>query len=282
MKTTLFIFTALIFLFFISCEKQKPINKVSYSSKSDSALYYYNLGWQQIMDEGYYSKAEQSYRKVLEHDPDFLIGQSVLARLTRDLDERLELYANLEANKKKITGDERLILDVYIALTDFTNIREQYPDKAKDALSEVLHLADSNLKIIAHKYPNEVYLKAEYIEFLHSVYGPQASLDSLKSLTNNLEEIPFLLGYAATINAELENFDIALKHAKTLEQMMSNMVVPKPGVVYADIYFHMDSLEIAKAYIDKSYALDSLNVDASRLRAKIDNAIVLKNNNKDN
>jgi len=234
------------------------------------------------MDVGYYSRAETSYRKVLEYDPDFLIGQSVLARLTRDLDERLALYANLAANKNNITGDERMILDVYIALTNFTNIREQNPDKAKDALSEVLQLADSNLKIIAHKYPNEVYLKAEYIEILHSIYGPQASLDSLNKLANNLEENAFLLGYAATINAELENFDVALKQANKLEQMMSEMDVPKTGVVYADIYFRMDSLELAKGYIDKSYALDSLNVDASRLRVKIDNAIIMRSNDEDN
>ncbi|MTI40871.1 hypothetical protein [Fulvivirga lutimaris] len=271
MKNVFKILCLIIGALFTSCDQNKANATLDYSTKSDSALYSYNLGWKQIMDEGYYSKAEKSYRRALEYDPNFLVGQSVLARLTRDLDERLALYENLEANKSNITGDERLILDVYLALTHFTNVREQNPDKAKKVIADVLQLAYDNFKIIVHKYPDQTYLKAEYIEILHSLYGPQASLDSLNALTSNQQkDNPFLLGYSATINAELENFDVALQQAEQLESLMKNQSVPKPSVVYADIYFRMDSLMLAKKHIDFAYALDSLNVDAGRLKVKID------------
>ena len=63
--------------------------KLPYSTSSDSAYYYFQLGWRQIMDEGRYGQAEVSYRKSLSFDPDFLIGKATLGRLTLDTTERL-------------------------------------------------------------------------------------------------------------------------------------------------------------------------------------------------
>jgi len=86
-------------------------------------LFYYQLGWRQIMDEGNYGPAEVSYRRALQFDPKFQLGKSVLARLTPNLEERLRLFEEIQQEKITITGDERLILDVYIGLTHFTNVR---------------------------------------------------------------------------------------------------------------------------------------------------------------
>lgn len=257
---------------FFSCRegvtsREHPIYK---SIANDSALYYYELGGKQIMDEGNYGLAEISYRKVLKHDPEFLIGKSVLGRLTLDLEERLRIEKEVQSKKERIVGDERKILEVYHTLVQFTNAREQKLPETKTLLKEAFQMAQDNLKIIAHKYPDEIYMKAEYIEFLHSRYGPRNTLDSLRALTSDEQKAnPFLLGYSASMEAEMDNFEEALRHANRLKKLIDDPSIPKPYVVFADIYFQMDSLTIAKTNVEKAVKLDSRNLDASRLKEKI-------------
>lgn len=222
------------------------------------------------MDQGNYGPAEVSYRKVLQHDPDFLIGKSVLGRLTLDLDERLAIEKEVHSKKEKIQGDERSILQVYHALVKFTNAREQKSLEVSSILQEAFRLAEKNLGEIAHKYPDEIYMKAEYIEFLHSRYGPRNTLDSLEVLTTTEQkDNPFLLGYAASMHAEMDDFEKALKMANRLKKMTKDSMIPKPYAVLADIYFQMDSLELAKINAEKATILDPRNLDASRLKEKI-------------
>lgn len=259
-------------LSFFSCQqkstfKQHPIYK---SISSDSVLYYYDLGWQQIMDEGNYGPAENSYRKALEHDSNFLVGKSVLGRLTLDLEERLKIYGEIQQKKGDITDDEQLILEVYAALVNYTNAREQKEPRLTEIRQDVFKLAENNLGIIAHKYPDEIYLKAEYIEFLHARYGPRNALDSLADLCSSAQkENPFLLGYTASMEAEMDNFELALQHANRLKEIINNENIPKAYAVLADVYFQMDSLERAKINADKANNIDPRNLDVSRLQEKI-------------
>ena len=254
-----------------SCEIGKVRKKLVYSTLSDSTMYYYTLGWQQIMDFGDYSAAEVSYRKALSFDSDFLVGKSVLARLTTNLDERLELYNELESKKVAITGDERLILDVYIALTKYTNLRDQGSSETNLARTEAFQLSEENLGLIIHKYPQEIYLKSEYIEVLHSLYGAEAALDSIKSLaTKNQQENPFILGYKAILTAETKDYVSALKYANRLEANLRDEEVARPDAILANIYFQMEEYEKAKKHADKANSIDPKNVDASRLKEKID------------
>lgn len=270
-------FLLILLFLLISCDNQTA-SGLKYSTTSD-ALNYYNTGWIQIMDEGRYGASETSYRKVLEYDPDFLVGKSVLARLTLDLDERLKLYKEIKASEKLITGDERLILDVYTAFVKYTNLRDQGDSKSKNALHEALEIAQKNLKKIVHKHPDEIYLKAEYIEILNSLYGPKRALDSLNVLASvTQKDNPFLLGFAASIHAELKGYDEALNNAHRLQTIINDSTQPKTYVVFADIYYQMGKFEIAKNNADKATALDSRNLDASRLKKKIDDAIENKAN----
>lgn len=270
---------AFILLLLVVCCNPSALsdNQPAFSTDSDSTLFYYHLGWQQIMDEGRYGEAEVSYRKALEFDPDFLVGIAVLGRLTTSLEERLVLYDRLEKEGQKITGDEALILEVYTQLVAFTNIREQKPELAVSKIKEVFKLAERNLSEIVQKYPEAVYLKAEYIEFVHAIYGPQAALDTLDKLTiAEQKNNPFLLGYSASMHAELDSFGLALKLAEQLENIQNNSALPKSHAVYADIYFQMDSLKKAKIYADKAASLDPRNLDATRLKEKIDRSLQLK------
>jgi len=259
-------------LLLLSCGKQGH-SDLKYTANAD-ALKFYHQGWEQIMDEGRYGEAEISYRKVLEHDPDFLIGKSVLARLTLDLEERLLFYNELHAKKDGIHGDERLVLDVYIALVNFTNLRDQGSSETKDALQNALKLAEKNLKKIVHSHPEEVYLKAEYIEVLNSIYGPRQAIDSLQGLTTIAQkENPFLLGFQASMYAELGEYELAMQKANHLLEVVNDSTLPKTYAVLADVYFKMGNLKIAKSNADRATELDARNLDASRLKTKIDMAI---------
>ena len=265
-----------VFLFAIvhfSCthDAAKKQDTITFTSDSQKAIDWYAQGWKEIMDNGQYAAAEQSYRKALESDPNFLMAKSVLGRLTLDTDERLKIYKDLQKNKEALNGDERRLFDVYTAFVHFTNQRELAPEKAKETLDSTLIIAEKNLNHIVHSYPQELYLKAEYIEILHSLYGPQRALDSLKVLAdNNQKETPFLLGYTATLHAELGEFNLALRKAHRLAELQNDTTLPKSHTVFANVYLAMDSLEIAKKYAEKATRLDGRNLDASRLLDKID------------
>lgn len=242
-----------------------------YSTSSKKALEEFRKGWVQIMDEGRYGAAEDSYRNALEHDPDFLIAKSVLARLTLDLEERLEFEKQIFAKREEVQGDERLVLDVYQGLVRYTNLRDQGAPQAGRVLQEAIQTAEKNLKYIVHKYPKETYLKAEYIEFLHSRYGPRQTLDSLATLLlPEQKKNPFLMGVSASLHAELDEFDIAIKQAEELKKIINDSTQPKPFAVYAYIYLHKGDLQLAKINADIANELDPLNLDASRLMERID------------
>jgi tetratricopeptide (TPR) repeat protein len=187
------------------------------------------------------------------------------------LSERLDLYRQLDSLKSTIDGDERLVLDVYIALTHFTNLRDQKSDETSAALQSSMEIGEENFRSVVQRYPNEVYLKAEYIEILHSIYGPEAALDTLEHiiLPTQLKN-PFLMGYKAIMLAELEEYDSALviAHALTLE--MEGKGMAKPDAILADIYFKKREYEQAKIHADKANSIDPNNLDASRLKKKID------------
>ncbi len=273
--TKYFFSTIIIISFLSSCSKKNNFDTLTYTTTIDSVMLYYNTGWKQIMDEGNYAKAEISYRKALKLDPDFLIGKSVLARLTTNLKERIVLYDELEKRKTTVSGDERLVLDVYIALTKFTNIREQKPEKAEEALNEAFAIGEQNLREIIHKYPKEVYLKSEYIEVLHAIYGAEKALDSLYALTSeNQKDNPFLLGYAAIMEAELKNYNLAIQKANRLKKIINDTLIAKSDAILADIYFKMDSLKIAKKHADRAFKIDSRNLDVSRLKIKINEKLM--------
>ena len=256
-------------LLMLSCNNGRQ-PKHPYQSKSETALYHYQLGWQQIMDEGRYADAEKSYRKAIFLDPDFLIGQSVYARLILKTDERIKIYNRVEAEKSRVDGDEQMLLEVYQSLVYYTNLREQKNPEAPIALKTALKTAEKNLGYLVSKYPDEVYLKSEYIEILHANYGAAPTLDSLEELTSGKQKLnPFLMGYAASMEAELGHFDKALEKADTLAKFFKGIRIPKPDVVYADIYYKKQALEKAFLHADNAYRLDNRNLDASRLRDKI-------------
>jgi len=222
------------------------------------------------MDVGNYTASEVAYRKMMSFDKDFLVGLSLLGRITGDLSERQDIERTLENRKQELDGDERLLLDNYIELVKLTNLRETDPEAAKIQLEKAFASGEENLNVLVHQYPDEIYYKAEYIEVLHRNHGPQVALDSLYSLASmHQQQEPFLLGYAANMEAEAGNFENALDKAAVLANQIKDKQSPKPHVVYSDIYYKMGKFDKAKKYVQSALKLDPGNIDAQRLEKKI-------------
>lgn len=247
--------------------------RMSYSTTSDSADHYYRLGWRQIMAEGRYGQSEVSYRKALEHDPDFLLAKATLGRLTLDTLERLRLEQELNEAGENLPAEERDLLGLYTDLVRFTNLRERNPAAARLMIKDVLLSGETILGRLAHRYPAEAELQSEFVEFVQSNHGPQAGLDSLVAFDNK-DSYPFLQGFAAHLNAELDRFKEALYLARAVENSLKDdPTAPKAPAVYADIYFAMDSLQTAYKYALKATQLDPRNLDASRLLTRIEQGL---------
>lgn len=245
-----------------------------YTTTADSTLHYFALGWQQIMDEGRYGPSEVTFRKALSFDPDFLIGKATLGRLTLDTIERKRIELELAGSHPELPEDERELLNLYTDFVRFTNLKAQSPAAAMDMLKKVLPGGQEILGRLVRKYPEEVYLKCEYVELINSNNGPQDALDSLAVLTQQRHaDNHFLIGFQASLEAELGRHQKALGIARHLEEIITDKTEPKPWAVYADVYLSMDSLVLAKKYADKAVLLDYRNLDASRLQTRIEIAI---------
>jgi tetratricopeptide (TPR) repeat protein len=245
--------------------------KLKLSSTSDSSLYHYYQGWIEVMDHGDYTASESAYRNMIRFDSNFLVGLSLLGRISLDKEERKTIEATLQKRKSEVKGDERLLLDVFLELLTLTNLRGQDPEKAKVQRIRAFEVGEKNLRIVTHRYPDDVYTKAEYFEVLHYQYGPKVALDSLTLLSSTSQlQNPFILGFAAELEAELGNYEKALKMAGQLQANLINRKVPKAYVVLADIYYKIGKKEDAKSDVNRALKLDPGNIDAQRLKIKID------------
>ena len=81
--------------------------------------------------------------------------------------------------------------------------------------------------------------------------------------------MPFLLGYAAHMEAELGKFDPALKKANQLSKLFKYRSA-KPLVVFGDIYFQKGDKKKASDYINKALEIDPGNIDAQRLKKRLE------------
>lgn len=258
----------LILILFVStsCSKTNTSLDFTYGTKSDSARIYYKKGWQEIMDNGRWTLSENYFRKAITFDPNFLIGKSLVGRITQNADERLKLLNELETSKDNLTEDERLIFDIFLSGINRMNNRDQNIKSSPEDRANHMDLSENNFSLFSNKYPNESYIKAEYIEILHARYGAKTALDSMAVLATDLQkQLPFYITYGALLKAELGDYTTAISDIKSLDGTL-----PSKPYTLGSIYFKMDSLKLAKQYIDKAVALDKNHLIAQGLKATID------------
>ncbi|MEO1052593.1 MAG: tetratricopeptide repeat protein [Bacteroidota bacterium] len=241
------------------------------STRSDSCVHYYYEGWRQVMDQGNYTASAVAFRKMASFDSGFWIGQALLGRISENLEEQETILENIEQHKRNVTGDERLLLDIFTELLKLTILRQKDPSRATEQLKKALQIGEENFRTVVHKYPGEVYYKSEYIEVLNYNHGAQVALDSLYALTSKQQKKqPFLLGFAAHLEAELGNIDNAKEKARMLEKVMADQKAPKPYVVWADVLYAAGEYDKAMECLEKGLEIDPGNLDAIRLKSKLE------------
>lgn len=273
MLTYLKVKTSLLTTFlicFCSCKKTISPSTFDYGTENDTALFYYQRGWQQIMDNGEWTLAEVSFRKASESDPDFILAKCLKGRISQDLEEREKLLGEIIAAEEKASQDQKLLIEVYKSSLQLMNKREAGIKLDKSTISDHYKLSEKNTRKFVHKYPNEDYVKAEYIEILHANHGAELALDSMNTIAaRNQLELPFYLGYAAAMQAELSNFEEALQLLDKQRKVLNDSLKPQFYASSAEVYFEMDSIKLARKYIDKAVKLDSNHLIAKGLQKKI-------------
>jgi len=278
MKTTntstsksLVIMSFLVLAVSFSCQKEQTSNRFNFGTENDSALYYYNKGWEYILDTGEWTKSEEAYRKAMTFDPEFVLGKGIVGKITTNLEERLAIYNELEIRKTNATTDERLLLDDLLLVLKLFNSRDQGVKLDEAFYENFYESSEKGMRSFIHKYPHESYIKAEYIEVLHANHGAQTALDSIDVLTTPQQKtLPFYLSYAAFLESELGNYEKALAKANQLKQIINNDQAPAVHYTYAQLYLDLDSLDLAKTNIEKAIALDPKHQLAFRVKAKVD------------
>lgn len=242
----------------------------NYGTENDSARFYYLKGWTEILDNGRWTASETAYKKALEFDPNYTLGKSVAGRLEKNLIERKELLQELTKNKDKVSSDTKLLLDVYLLSMQTLNNRDEGIKSSPEFTTKRKRTAETNFRKFVHKYPEDDYVKAEYIEWLHFIHGPQIALDSLHSLaTERQKKLGFYISFAASLELELGNIDKAIALAKKLKPLMRDSTYLSYLKLKAEIYLAQDSLAQAKKYIDQVVRIDSNHILAVRLQSEI-------------
>lgn len=266
---------ALVFILFTSCQQKQNKSSTNlavytYGAKNDSAVFYFNKGWEHILDYGQWTLSEKAFRKAVDFDSTFIVGKALVGKNTTNLNERIQILNDINSSQIKVSEDDQLILEVTHITLELFNARGQNMKLDQDFISNFLTTAEKNYRTFIHKYPNESYIKAEYIEVLNAIYGAKIALDSLHILTTpKQKKVPFFISYAATLESDLGNFEKALSIADDFNNQINDPNIPQPYVLYGSIYLKMDSLSLATSNLDKALQLDPNHIFAQRFKTQL-------------
>ena len=252
----LLLFLFLPFIAAMSCDSG-PSYYYDYGTKSDSARYYFLKGWEEILDNGRWTESETAFRDAVDFDPDWLLGKSMVGRITRNLEERERLLEELEANKHLAGPDERMLLDVNLLSLKAANNRGRGIPNSPEFNQQRRELAEKNFGAFVRKYPEDAYFKAEYIEFLHANHGPQVAIDSMLALVYEGQMGQgFYLSYGATLRLELGDIRIAQNLLDMYKTRHIDPTYTTSWMMEAQIAEAKDSLKRAKALVDHVVDMD--------------------------
>ena len=273
----------LFIIILVSCQqKQEKLHTQQdvyrYGTKNDSAVFYFNKGWEHILDYGQWTLSEKAFRKAVDFDSTFIVGKALVGKNTTNLNERIQILNDINSSQIKVSEDDQLILEVTRITLELFNARGQNVKLDQDFISNFLTTAEKNYRTFIHKYPNESYIKAEYIEVLNAIYGAKTALDSLHILTTpKQKKVPFFISYAATLESDLGNFKKALSIADDFNNQINDYSIPQPYVLYGSIYLKMDSLSLATSKLDKALQLDPNHIFAQRFKNQINTKLKIIN-----
>ncbi|MCE7997128.1 MAG: hypothetical protein HEP71_34530 [Roseivirga sp.] len=241
-----------------------------YGTESDSARYYFILGWEEILDNGRWTESETAFRKAMEFDGDWAVGKSLVGRITQNLEERQKLIIDLEAVKDKVGMDERILLDIFMPSMQAMNNRDQGISTSPEDRKARRTQAEANFRRFVHKYPEESYIKAEYIETLHANHGAKTALDSLNILASEEQTVlGFYISYRATLGLELGNTEYATEKLQSYRSLFSDLSYTTTYMLQAQILMAQDSLQKASELVNKVVTMDPNHLIAVGMQRRI-------------
>lgn len=266
MKVSIWLLFAYVFFHF--SQKKEPFH---YGTKSQEALAHYQKGWEQILDRGEWTLAENSFRKAVQVDSNFLLGWSQVGRISKNPEERALIFKQLSDKQDQTKGWEKKLLEVYLGSLKLIDSRDRGLIITPDQISNFYKLSESHFSDFLNVHPNETYVYSEYIEVVHGIYGPRAALDSLQKQTSgDIKLNSFLISYSAQMQAEMKDFESAFQTAREMEKSLNASDLPIISFTNAFIYFEKGAYEIAGKLLDQTLSLDKNHTLAHRLKNRVD------------
>lgn len=242
-----------LLLFWALCPLFSYGQTIALSSSNTEAIRQYHNGWDEVMNQGNYAASENTFRKAFSLDSGFVMGATLLFRISTIDTEKEFLNAYIEENLDSIPDpDEKKLATLYFKMGS----------RAVDDWDSALLTFDS----LVRKYPGEVNLFAEYIEIINRLNGAQAALDSIQVLAQQQHHImPFLVSYKVKLYLAVNERDIASIYLNQLENAFENKEAPRVFLSRAEMAFAKKQPEVAQRYLNKALAVDPKNLDAKRL-----------------
>ncbi|NRB65034.1 MAG: hypothetical protein HRU40_18775 [Saprospiraceae bacterium] len=242
----------------------------NYGTSSDSARYYFQIGWQEIMDYGRWTESEAAFRKAVTFDPDWLLGMSMIGRITQNTQERQTILHQLTSRLDEADPDERLLLEVNIQSHQAAINRDFGIRNDSNFMEMRFRTAETHLGAFARKYPIDNYFKAEYLEVIHHNHGPQAALDTLQAWSTSAQKkLGFYIRFAAFLHLELDQLNEAKNLWLTLLEAAPDPTHLSPLVLEAQILIHQQKLDEGKTILDRVVQMDSNHLIARSMRDQL-------------
>lgn len=267
------LFNRFIFLLFLISSSQGGFaQNFGFGTSSKKALKAYQLGWEQILDLGEWTQAEESFRRAVEIDPEFWLGWSQIGRISNDPKERIEIYQTLETKKMSLDGFELELLEVYLGslkIIDFIDRGLQVdPEVIANFRDRLFSTSQSFLEI----YPQEIYIEAEYIESIKGKFGAEAALDSMATRKISRKS-PFFKSYQALCLSGIGRNKEAMHALDELSAMLG--LTENPAYYYTKgvVLYDQEKYLAAKIEIEKCLELDSKHTLARRIQKQLEKAL---------
>ena len=263
MKLTLLIFLLLPFLSLA----QAP--NFDYGTKSAEARKAYFRGWEEILDLGEWTKAEESYREAVGLDPDFQLAWAQVGRISNDAAKRASIYTKLKSLKANSSWESKL-LEVYLGSLQLIDSKDRGIAIKSEQVTLFYETSFKNFREFLQSYPLETYIRAEYIEVIHAIQGAAAALDSIQAQENHgIESSPFLISYKSQLWAELKEFEKAEEALEDLKTCLSNTEVPAISFTEAILNFEKGDWSQVEKFVNQTLLADPKHTLAKRLKTQI-------------
>lgn len=263
----------LLFFLFLPFLSLAQAPNFDYGTKSAEAREAYLRGWEEILDLGEWTKAEESFREAVRLDPEFQLAWAQVGRISNDPTERASIYTKLKTIQADSSWESKL-LEVYLGSLQLIDAKDRGVKIKPEQVTLFYETSFKNFGDFLHIYPRETYVRAEYIEVIHAIQGAAAALDSIQSNENlGIESSPFLISYKSQLWAELKDFEKAEEALEDLKNSLSATEVPAISFTEAILNFEKGEWSQSEKFVNQTLLMDPKHTLAKRLKKQIEDRL---------